>query len=66
MDPAKARVHALKAAIEMRSSVETPQQIVARATVFEQYIGAKDYPHSATPSADQGQPEKAVAGARRK
>lgn len=65
MDPAKGRVNALKAAIEMRSGIDTPEQIVARARIFENYIDAKDYP-AGTQGAEPGNPEKASAGARRR
>ena len=38
----KARVHALRAALEMRAAMDTPEAIIARAEKFESYIAAED------------------------
>ena len=40
MTPAKARVHALQAALETRAAQDTPDAIIARAKKFEEYIAA--------------------------
>lgn len=62
MKPDEARVHALKAALELRLGNSTPAAIIDHARAFEHYIGAVDYPEAGPPS-DPGSPEKASAAA---
>ena len=66
MTPAKARVHALKAALELRAGNSSPGGIICMAREFESYIAAEDYVASTPTAAMQANSEKASAGSRRK
>jgi hypothetical protein len=66
LDRARARVEALKASIEMRAGVDAPEQIVARAKIFESYIDADGLAETGPAAPIQAKQETASGASRRK
>jgi len=69
MSPQAIRIHALRAALDLRTAGDNADRVIARATTFENYLSGRDklettmVVHSLTILPDQANPEKASAAA---